>query len=68
MRWEYKQMTAATSNVVEDLDDMTSRASEAGGVVGPHFTALTMHKQGSKFVAPPTEKEIGKQHLEPPRK
>ena len=61
-------MTAATSKVVEGLDNMTGGKTEAGGVVGPHFTALTMHKQGSKFAAPPTEKEIGKQHLEPPRK
>ena len=65
---ENKQMTAATSKVVEGLDNMTGRRTEAGGVVGPHFNALTMHKQGSKFAAPPTEKEIGKQHLEPPRK
>ena len=65
---EYKQMTTATSKVVEGLDNMTGRKTKAGDVAGPHFTALTMHKQGSKFAAPPTEKEIGKQHLEPPRK
>ena len=58
-------MTTATSGVVGGLDDTTGRASLA---VGPHFTALTMHKQRSKFVAPPTEKEIGKQLLEPPIK
>ena len=53
-------MTTATSKVVEGLDNMTGRKTKAGDVVGPHFTALTMHKQGSKFAAPPTEKEIGK--------
>ena len=61
-------MRAATSRVVEALDEVTGRTSEAEGVVGPHFTALTMNKQGSKFAAPPSQKEIGKQHSEPPRK
>ena len=61
-------MTIATSKVVEGLDNMTGRKTKAGDVAGPHFTALTMHKQGIKFAAPPTEKEIGKQHLEPPGK
>ena len=61
-------MTIATSKVDEGLDNMAGRKTKVGDVAGPHFTALTKHKRGSKFAAPPTEKEIGKQHLEPPRK